>query len=254
MTFGKTLQQANALVVGANRGIGLGFVLHQIQDKRFGTVFAACRQPQTADGLLALQGYSQLICLPMAATQETSIAAAVNQIQAQVTRLDLVINCVGMLHQGDLQPEKSLRQIDADQLLQYFQINSIPAVLLAKHLQPLFKNSDRSVFANISAKIGSIEDNRLGGWYGYRASKAALNMFLKTIAIEYSRKAPHTTVVALHPGTTATQLAAPFQRHVPPEQLFSVERTVNQLLTIIDGLTESDNGSFFSWDGSRLPW
>ena len=254
MTFGKTLQQANALVVGANRGIGLGFVQHLIQDKRFGTVFAACRQPQTADGLLALQGYSQLICLPMAATQETSIAAAVNQIQAQVTRLDLVINCVGMLHQGDLQPEKSLRQIDADQLLQYFQINSIPAVLLAKHLQPLFKNSDRSVFANISAKIGSIEDNRLGGWYGYRASKAALNMFLKTIAIEYSRKAPHTTVVALHPGTTATQLSAPFQRHVPPEQLFSVERTVNQLLTIIDGLTESDNGSFFSWDGSRLPW
>ena len=254
MTFGETLQQANALIVGANRGIGLGFVQQLLQDERFGTVFAACRQPQTANDLLALQDYPQLICLPMAATQETSIAEAVIQIQAQVTRLDLVINCVGMLHQTDLQPEKSLRQIEVDQLLQYFQINSIPAVLLAKHLQPLFKNSDRSVFANISAKIGSIEDNRLGGWYGYRASKAALNMFLKTIAIEYSRKTPHTTVVALHPGTTATQLSAPFQRHVPPDKLFSVERTVKQLLTIIDGLAEADNGSFFSWDGSRLPW
>ena len=227
---------------------------HLLQDKRFSRVFAACRQPQTADGLAALQDYSKLIGLPMAATQERSIAEAVTTIQAQVTHLDLVINCVGILHQGDLQPEKSLRQIDADQLLQYFQINSIPAVLLAKHLQPLFKNSDRSVFANVSAKIGSIEDNRLGGWYGYRASKAALNMFLKTIAIEYRRKTPLTTVVALHPGTTATQLSAPFQRNVPPDKLFSVERTVNQLLTIIDGLAEADNGSFFSWDGSRLPW
>lgn len=254
MTFGAELRQGTALVVGASQGIGLGFVQQLLGDDRCARVFATYRHPETAAGLLALQAHPKLVCLPMEATDEGDVAQIAAKIQAQVERLDLVINCVGVLHSETLQPEKSLRQIDADKLLQYFQVNSIPAVLLAKHLQPLLKASDRSVFATISAKIGSIEDNRLGGWYGYRASKAALNMFLKTIAIEYSRKVPQVIVVALHPGTTDTRLSAPFQRNVPSEKLFSVERTVRQLLDILWGLEEKDTGSFFSWDGARLPW
>ncbi|HEY9888563.1 MAG TPA: SDR family NAD(P)-dependent oxidoreductase [Candidatus Obscuribacterales bacterium] len=254
MTFGTELRQGTALIVGASQGIGLGFVQHLLGDRRLERIFATYRDPHRAGELLSLQTHPQLHCLPLDATQETAIAAVAAHIQAQTTALDLVINCVGVLHSDDLQPEKSLRQIDADRLLHYFQVNSIPSVLLAKHLQPLLKASDRSVFATLSAKIGSISDNQLGGWYGYRASKAALNMFLKTIAIEYSRKNPHTIVVALHPGTTNTRLSAPFQRNVPPEKLFPVERTVSQLLTVIDGLTEADNGSFFSWDGHPIPW
>lgn len=249
----QTWQQGTVLIVGASQGIGLGFVQHLLADDRISQVFATYRQPTTADALLALQ-HPQLQCLPLEATDEGEVAQLAAQLQAQKCSLDLVVNCVGVLHQGDLQPEKSLRQIDAKQLLHYFQINSIPAVLLAKHLQPLLRKEGRTVFANLSAKIGSIEDNRLGGWYGYRASKAALNMLLKTTAIEYSRKNPHTVILALHPGTTDTRLSEPFQRNVPPEKLFSVDRTVKQLLTIIDEATEADNGTFFSWDGSQLPW
>ena len=153
-----------------------------------------------------------------------------------------------------MQPEKSLRQLNTDQLLHYFQVNSIGAVLLAKHVQPLLKHRDRAIFATISAKVGSIGDNQLGGWYGYRASKAALNMFMRSTAIEYKRTCPRAIVVTLHPGTTDTQLSKPFQRNVPPEKLFAVDRTVQQLLAVLDRLQESDSGEFFSWDGSRLPW
>jgi len=248
-------QQGSALVVGASQGIGLEFVQKLLADDRFDALWATYRRAETATALLALQAAEpRLQCLSLEATAEGEIAQLAAKIQGQGHGLDLVVNCVGVLHQGELQPEKSLRQIDTDQLLRYFQINSIPAILLAKHLQPLLKQEQRTVFANLSAKIGSIEDNRIGGWYGYRASKAALNMFLKTAAIEYGRKNPHTVIVALHPGTTDTRLSKPFQRNVPPEQLFSVDRTVTQLLTIIDDLTEADNGTFFSWDGSRLPW
>ncbi|MEO0984355.1 MAG: SDR family NAD(P)-dependent oxidoreductase [Cyanobacteria bacterium J06639_14] len=254
MKFSEGLQDGAVLIVGASQGIGLGFVTHLLADDRMNQIYATYRNAETATGLLALQDQPHLVCLQMDATEEAEIAQQVAHIHSQSGHLDLVVNCVGVLHQGDLQPEKSLRQIDAVKLLQYFQINSIPTALLAKHLQPLLKKSPQSVFTTISAKIGSIEDNRLGGWYGYRASKAALNMFLKTIAIEYSRKNPHTIVVALHPGTTDTRLSQPFQRNVPPEKLFAVDRTVSQLLAIINGLSEDDNGKFFSWDGSPIPW
>ncbi|MEM1281223.1 MAG: SDR family NAD(P)-dependent oxidoreductase [Cyanobacteria bacterium P01_H01_bin.152] len=250
----QTWQQGTALVVGASQGIGLGFVQHLLADDRISQVLATYRQAATASALLALQAHPSLQCIPLDATDEEAVAQLAAKIQAQGRGLDLVVNCVGVLHQGDLQPEKSLRQINTSQLLQYFQTNSVPAVLLAKHLQSLLRKESRTVFANLSAKIGSIEDNRLGGWYGYRASKAALNMLLKTTAIEYRRKNPHTVILALHPGTTDTRLSKPFQRNVPPQKLFSVERTVTQLLAIIDGATEADNGAFFSWDGSRLPW
>ena len=165
-----------------------------------------------------------------------------------------MINCVGLLHSDRQQPEKALRQLNADDLISYFEVNSIGPVLLAKHLMPLFKHKEPALFATISAKVGSIGDNRLGGWYGYRASKAALNMFLKTAAIEYSRRHPNTTLVMLHPGTTDTQLSQPFQRNVPSEKLFSTERTVRQLLNVLSAVTPQDSGEFFSWDGSRLPW
>ncbi|MGD1905499.1 MAG: SDR family NAD(P)-dependent oxidoreductase [Leptolyngbyaceae cyanobacterium] len=251
--LGKQLREAHILVVGASQGIGLGVVTHLLQATHVARIYATYRQPDTATGLLALEN-ARLIALQMDATVETEIAAALKTIGTSTQRLDGVINCVGFLHRDGLQPEKSVRQLDGEQLLEYFRVNSIPTALLAKHALPLLKRSDRSFFTTISAKIGSIGDNRLGGWYGYRASKAALNMFLKTIAIEYSRKSPNTTVVALHPGTTDTRLSQPFQRNVPEHKLFTVERTVTQLWDVISGLQATDHGDFFSWDGNPLPW
>lgn len=247
------IDRINALIVGASRGIGLGFVRSLLDDQSVATVYATYRH-QDAELLALKDKYcDRLICLRMDITDETQISEGINQISRE-NRLHLVVYCVGILHQGTLQPEKSLRQIDSEHLLRYFQVNSIGAILLAKHLLPLLRHEDRSVFAAISAKIGSIGDNRLGGWYGYRASKAALNMLMRTAAIEYRRKSPRTVVVALHPGTTDTSLSQPFQKNVPDEKLFSVERTVGQLLAVIENLSEDDSGQFFSWDGSRLPW
>lgn len=256
MTFGTTLNGANALVVGASQGIGLGFVDYLLQDKRFNHVFGTYRRADTAAGLLALQQShpERLSTVSMDITQEDRIQAAIATLQQQVDSLHLVVNCVGLLHSDSVQPEKSLRQLQADQLLQYFHVNSIGAALLAKYLLPLLKHDQPSLFATISAKIGSIGDNGLGGWYGYRASKAALNMLIKTASIEYSRKSPKTILTLLHPGTTDTRLSAPFQRNVPPEKLFSVERTVSQLMAVIESAGPEDSGAFFSWDGSRLPW
>lgn len=246
----------NALIVGANRGIGLGLVKRSLQDEQISTLYATYRQAEAAVELLSLAEAvgDRLICLPMDTTNEMQISQGIEQIRAKTKQLHLVIHCVGILHDTALQPEKSLRQVTSEQLTQYFQINSIGAVLLAKHLLPVLRHSDRSVFASISAKLGSIGDNQLGGWYGYRASKAALNMLMRTVAIEYGRTSPKTIVVTLHPGTTNTRLSQPFQKNVPSEKLFSVDRTVTQLLTVIENLTEADSGQFFSWDGSRLPW
>ncbi|MBF2016637.1 MAG: SDR family NAD(P)-dependent oxidoreductase [Rivularia sp. T60_A2020_040] len=252
----KEIHNANALIVGASQGIGLGFVKSLLLDNNIARIFATYRNADTAAELITLQNeYSdKLVCLPMDITEESQISAVVEKISAQIDKLHLVINCVGILHEGEMQPEKSLRQINPENLIRYFQVNSIGGILLAKHLQPLFKHSDKNIFACISAKVGSIGDNHLGGWYGYRASKAALNMFMRTTAIEYSRRCPKTIVVTLHPGTTDTNLSQPFQRNVSPEKLFSVDRTVNQLLSVISNLKPEDSGEFFSWDGSRLPW
>lgn len=249
--------QESALILGATQGIGLGFVKHLLlQQPNISRVFATYRTTAAAGDLLSLQTANpdRLICLTLDITDESQIADLVQTIQTQTKRLHWAINCIGVLHEGTLQPEKSLSQINPEKLMQYFQVNSIGAVLLAKYLVPLLRHNDRSIFAAISAKVGSIGDNQLGGWYGYRASKAALNMFMKTAAIEYGRKSPNTIIALLHPGTTDTSLSQPFQRNVPPEKLFSTERTVEQLWTVLNQLAPSDSGQFFSWDGTEIPW
>jgi len=247
---------ANALIVGATQGIGLAFVNQFLQNDRISQVFATYRSRQTADDLFAIaaQHPERLHCTAMDITDESQIVSGLEEVKQKAPQLHLVVNCVGLLHNEQQQPEKALRQLSADNLLNYFHINSIGPALLAKNLMPLFKHKEPALFATISAKVGSIGDNRLGGWYGYRASKAALNMFLKTAAIEYGRRHPNTTIILLHPGTTDTQLSEPFQRNVPPEKLFSTERTVSQLIDVMATVTPQDSGEFFAWDGSRLPW
>ncbi len=238
-----------ALVVGASQGIGLEFA-RQLLD-RVDRVYATYRSPDC--DLFQLDSPS-LERLQLDLTDEAQIERTIAKIKSETSELHYIINCVGVLHDGAMQPEKSLRHLNGDQLLKYFQINSIGAVLLAKHVQPLLKHRDRSVLATISAKVGSIGDNQLGGWYGYRASKAALNMFMRTTALEYKRTCPNAIVVNLHPGTTDTRLSKPFQKSVPPEKLFSVDRTVRQLLDVIDQLENHQSGEFFSWNGTQIPW
>ncbi len=181
-------------------------------------------------------------------------AAAIRDWAAVIGEVDWLINAAGMLHTAERGPEKTIRNLDPDFFLQSMQLNALPSLLLAQHLHAKFRHGRPAVFATVSAKVGSIEDNRLGGWVSYRASKAALNMCLKTLAIEWQRTLPNVAVAALHPGTTDTALSKPFQRNVPSEQLFTPARSVGGLLDVLDNLSPSQTGQFFAFDGERLAW
>ena len=253
MQISGNLTQQTVVIVGASGGIGLGFVRYFLQQVPFPVkVWATYHRPSPALSELSQQFDSCLNLVPLDITQADQIEQFSDQLGKEPVHW--LINCVGILHVEGRSPEKSLRHLDPDQLQRYFAVNTIGPLLLAKYFLPHFRHGEPSVFATLSAKVGSIGDNQLGGWYGYRASKAALNMGLKTTAIEYRRVAPNNAVVMLHPGTTNTELSKPFQKNVPPEKLFSVERTVDQLMAILLTVKPEDSGSFYNWDGSLLPW
>ncbi|MCS6960080.1 MAG: SDR family NAD(P)-dependent oxidoreductase [Pseudanabaenaceae cyanobacterium SKYGB_i_bin29] len=241
------------LVCGGSGGIGSAFVRHFLSQPNTFVFATFYSQPQRL-AEWQLQYSDRLLPLALDITEEVQIAQIVEKIKTQTDRLHYAINCIGFLQTEGIQPEKNLRSLQSENLVRYFQVNSIGAVLLAKHLLPLFKHEDRSVFATLSAKVGSIGDNYLGGWYGYRASKAALNMFMRSAALEYQRTCPNTIVVLLHPGTTDTELSRPFQTNVPPHKLFSPHRSVAYLTQVLDQLQPYHTGTFWSWDGSQLPW
>jgi len=181
---------------------------------------------------------------------EAGIAAAAARIGAPV---DLVVVATGRLHGEGVAPEKSWRELSAEALARSFAVNAVGPALVAKHFLPLLPRRGRAGFAALSARVGSIGDNRLGGWYGYRASKAALNMLVKTLAIELARGRPDAFCVGLHPGTVDTALSAPFQRGVQPEKLFAPADAADRLLVVLGGLGPADSGGCFAWDGRPIP-
>jgi NAD(P)-dependent dehydrogenase (short-subunit alcohol dehydrogenase family) len=247
----------NTLIQGSSRGIGLEFVRQLLQQVAPGRVFAACRSPEAAAPLVALAANdARLRLVRLDVANEESIRAAAATVAAEVSRLHLVVNCAGLLHdhKGGVSPEKRLADVRPEALAASFAVNAAGPLLVARHFEPLLAHSERAVFASISARVGSIGDNRLGGWYAYRASKAAQNMFTRTLAIEWARSRRNVICVALHPGTTDTELSRPFQANVPPGKLFSTDRTVRQLLAVIERLTPADSGHFLAWDGTEIPW
>ncbi len=177
---------------------------------------------------------------------EASIAAAAATVDAPT----LVIVATGILHEAERGPEKALRDLDAAWLARNFAINAIGPALVAKHFLPIMPKTGRCVFAALSARVGSISDNRLGGWHGYRASKAALNQIIRTIAIEEKRRNDRGIVVGLHPGTVDTSLSKPFQS--AGRYLFKPDRAAVQLLDVIDALKPADSGKVFAWDGAEI--
>ena len=166
----------------------------------------------------------------------------------------LTIHAAGILHEASIVPEKSLYECNADALLRLFAINSIGPLMVAKEVLARQSRMLPFRFVALSAMVGSISDNRLGGWYGYRASKAALNQFVKTLAVECRRRFPNATVAAVHPGTTDTSLSAPYTRNVPPDRLYSTEETAGRVLDVVRNLTPESSGGFFHWDGTSIPW
>ena len=171
-----------------------------------------------------------------------------------------IVCCIGVLHNEALRPEKSLTQIDADKLAAYFRINSILPMLCLQSFIPLLAKSDpaqpdkNAVFACLSAMVGSIEENQLGGWYGYRSSKAALNMLIKTTAIEVARKNKNAVIAAIHPGTTIGNLSDPFKKNINKLKYYSPDCSAKRICDVMENLTEKQSGDFFNWDGSRIAW
>lgn len=230
-----------ALVFGARGGLGSALRDRLRGSARYAQVLASGRGG-TADMVIDI-------------TDESSIESAATQVAERLHQgsiLRLVIDATGFLHGRGFEPEKSLRQIDAAHMAHAFAINAIGPALLMKHFLPLLPRSGRSVFATLSAKVGSIGDNNLGGWYSYRASKAALNQLVRTAAIELSRRQPQAICVTLHPGTVATPLSLPFAKS--GLQVQAPDLAAQRLLAVIDALTAEDSGGFFNHQGERLPW
>ena len=234
-----------AAIVGASGGIGSALTDRLARDPNVGRVVAFSRKPldMTTPGVTAAR---------LDVEDEGSIEAAAAILDDRPPPR-LIIIATGLLHDGDrLQPEKHWRDLDAERLDRQFRINTIGPALVAKHMLPRFPKTGKAVFAALSARVGSIADNRLGGWYGYRASKAALNQIIKTLAIELQRKRPDALCIALHPGTVETSLSEPFRNASATR--FSPDRAAQHLMAVIDGVQADDNGRVFAWDGEPIPY
>ena len=236
--------EANVAVIGASGGIGLALTKHLAAKPSIAQVNAIARSS-------VLVASEKVRHISADVTHEPSVQRAADEASADAP-LDLVIVATGILHNGAIQPEKRLAELDPDQFIQVLKTNTLGPALVAKYFLPTMRRGHKTVFAAISARVGSIADNRLGGWASYRASKSALNMLLKTFSIEQARTRPQCIVAALHPGTVATGLSEPFRRNVLPDKLFSPEQSAGYLLDVVDGLVSDDTGGFFAWDGQRI--
>ncbi len=234
-------------VLGAGGGIGSAIVDMLAASPRVRKIYAYVRtRPAPAHPKVQSARFDL--------EDEASIAAAAADCIAGGP-LNLVFVATGVLHAGaGLQPEKTWRALSAEALAKSFAINAIGPALIARHFLGALPRGEKGVFAVLSARVGSIDDNRLGGWYSYRASKAALHMLVRTCAVELARQNPGALCVALHPGTVDTQLSRPFQAGVPPGKLFTPHYAAERLLSVIDALDVSDSGKVFAWDGQPVPF
>jgi NAD(P)-dependent dehydrogenase (short-subunit alcohol dehydrogenase family) len=225
----------SAIVIGSSGGIGVALVQALGDEAHYAPVLGLSRAARDFD-----------------LTDEASIAAAAAKC-AKAGPPALIIVATGLLHDDKHRPERSFRELDPAWMARNYAINAIGPALIAKHFLPLLPKGERSVFAILSARVGSISDNQQGGWHSYRASKAALNMLVRNFALELHRTQPNAICVGLHPGTVDTPLSQPFKGNVAPGKLFDRERAALQLLDVVDGLKGADSGKCLAWDGEEIP-
>ena len=231
------------VVVGAG-GLGRALAQAMVADPAYDRVLVVARRPVETPG-------ADVILADLLDDDAMDRAA---QAVADAGRPTRVIVATGVLHGPGLSPEKTMRALSAEALTEVLRVNAVGPALVARRLLPLMPRDRPSAFAALSARVGSISDNQLGGWYGYRASKAALNMLIRTLAVEHRRSHPLGLCVALHPGTVDTPLSAPFQRGVAPERLFTPDASASALMRVLDGLGPEASGGFYAWDGAEIPW
>ncbi len=238
------LSPIDALVVGANGGLGKAFVDALLTDPHVRSVHAWSRDAISKQ-------HPKLSARAIDAGDEDAVREAARHIE----RLTLIIIATGVLHRSDgLAPEKSWKALDPANMMESFRINTVLPAIIAKHTLPKVPRKGKSVVCALSARVGSVSDNRLGGWYSYRSSKAALNQILKCLSIELRRTHPEAVCLGLHPGTVDTGLSEPFQSSMTQgHHLFSPEESATQLLRVINQAADQQSGTILAWDGSVVP-
>ena len=246
---------ASTLVTGASRGIGFAIVNRLLENRHVEYVFAVSRSASCNEALQLLRARfgEKLHVLDADITSDSDLQRLQTVLKSR-DALHLVVNAAGILHGQGIAPEKSIEQTSTTSFEQVFALNAFAPLLLAKVLMPQLCGAHPAIFASLSARVGSIGDNRSGGWYAYRASKAAQNQLLKTFSIEWKRRNPQGTCLLLHPGTVDTALSAPFQSRVPADKLFDPVKAADQLLGVIANSSPADSGRFVAWDGTEVPW
>ena len=237
-------QSLRIAVVGASGGIGAALVEQLIASDQVAHVHALSRQVKPHPS-------SKVSNLTFDFTDEDSLEASA-QVLAEVGPLDVVILATGLLQGNGIAPEKNLRAMSFEGFEKSFMTNAIGPAMTARYFLPLMRRDGKAVFAALSARVGSISDNRIGGWYAYRSAKAALNMILKTLSIEMGRRFKNLIIIGLHPGTVDTKLSKPFQANVPEGKLFTPEYSAGKLLSVIDQVTLDDSGDLLDWAGKTF--
>ncbi len=237
--------ELNVAIIGSSGGIGKALTDLLVLENKVKSVYCFSRSPTTKQN-------PKIKSCSIDITDEMSVKEAASELKEQ--QLDIIIVASGILHTETVSPEKNIKALNMEQFNTVFAVNAFGPALVAKHFLPFIPRFRRSVFSVLSARVGSIEDNKLGGWYAYRASKAALNMFIKNIAIETERRYKHTCIVGLHPGTVDTKLSEPFQSNVAANKLFTTEYSAQQLLNVINKITPDNSGEVLAWNGQRIPY
>jgi len=245
------VRPGTAVVIGASRGIGLAITRALLCQSGLRRIYATYRQQSTAADLLALQD-PRLRLHRLDVTGDNDIDSLAGLIRRNGDRPDFVVHCAGILHEPGVKPEKALSQCERNAIGRVFEINSTGPLMVAKAIVPIMPRHDVAHFTVLSAMVGSISDNRLGGWYAYRASKAALNQFMRTLSIECRRTHPGLCVTAIHPGTTDTALSRPFQANVKAGKLYSPDQTAARILDVIHARGPGRSGQFVNWDGNPV--
>ena len=233
----------NVVIIGASGSIGSALT-RLYSDENSTRVFAFSRKKTNISLPNVVEDHIDLV-------NEDSISVVASKYFGEV-EIDSLIIASGALHTKDFFPEKSLRDISVEKFQTIFAINSIGPALIFKHFNKFLSRDRPGILAAISARVGSISDNQLGGWYSYRASKAALNMIIKNTSIEVRRRCPKAIVVGLHPGTVNSKLSEPFQSNVPTEKLFTSQYAANKLKNVLDALNIDDNGKCWDFNGSLI--
>ena len=239
-------ENLRVIIVGSTGGIGRAFIDTLAASEQVSQIYALSRGGQSHPS-------SKVANLTFDFTDEASIEAAAEALR-ETGAFDLCVIATGLLQGEGIAPEKNMRAMTLEAFQKSFMINTFGPAVTAKYFLPLMRRDRKAVLAALSARVGSISDNRIGGWYAYRASKAALNMVLKTLSIEFGRRFKETVIIGLHPGTVDTDLSKPFQGNVPEGKLFTPEFSAENLLSVIDQAQPEDSGSLFAWDGEKVPF